>query len=935
MGLLVGRARELEQLESALRRAQSGVGGTVLVAGDAGIGKTRLLAELMERSRAAGAQVLSGRGIDLVGAELPFLPLVEALRPLDEPLSALGESELSRLRLFEELLELLTRLSRSAPVLLVLDDVHWADDSTLDAAAFLAHNIADRRIVLVAAYRPEIERLPEGLLRTGTLIELGPLAADELAAALAAIRPERTPAALMDIAERSEGNPFFAEELLAASAREDTLPPVLRTVLLQRIAQLDRRCQDVLRIVAAAGREVPYRLLETVVELDEAELQAALRRAVEHGVLIADQASARLRFRHALLAEAVYGTLVPGERESLHRRLGEALAADPEPAVAAELAHHWAAADRAPEALAASVQAAREAKAMAGFAEALRHAERVVALWDRVPDPGIDLADALEEAAGLALLAGDARRAVELSDSELATLDDGDPVRAALVHHRRSRYLWSATRHEEALAAQERAVELVPAEPSAARATVLAGLAHILMLRWRHEDSRRAAEEAVTMARAVGERRAELRALGVLGTDLAYLGDGDRGVAHLREALRLAEGGAAEDIYRAYALLSDVLTMLGRFREGADAALEGRDETARLGIERGLGAVLAANASEALFALGEWDAAAAVAERALARGVEVQRYAVLDALAAVELARGDADGAAARLDEAAEPAGGDSRSALMHAALVAELALVRGDPAAARERLDWALAEASAPDAALRRAELSALALRADADRAAVDRRADEPREHADAVLADARIAADAAAAVTPLAAGWRALAEAEHTRLAGSAGPAAKGEAPRPGGAAAPDAWAAAAATWDRLGVPYRAAYCRYRQAEALVAAGASRLAAAVPARAAHAVTARLGAAPLRREVELLAERARLDLAPPEVPAAGEDDLGLTPREREVLDLIAHGLTNREIAGELVISTKTAAIHVSNILRKLDVPTRVEAAAIAQRLER
>jgi DNA-binding CsgD family transcriptional regulator/tetratricopeptide (TPR) repeat protein len=917
MGLLVGRASELEQLESALRRAQSGAGGTVLVAGDAGIGKTRLLAELMERSRAAGAQVLSGRGIDLIGAELPFLPLVEALRPLGEPLPALGESELSRLRLFEELLELLTRLSRSAPVLLVLDDVHWADDSTLDAAAFLAHNIADRRIVLVAAYRPEIERLPEGLLRAGTLVELGPLATDELAAALAALKPERSPAALMDIAERSEGNPFFAEELLAASVREDALPPVLRTVLLQRIAQLDRRCQDVLRIVAAAGREVPYRLLEAVVELDEAELQAALRRAVEHGVLIADQASARLRFRHALLAEAVYGTLVPGERESLHRRLGEALAEGPEPAAAAELAQHWAAADRAPEALAASVQATREAKAMAGFAEALRHAERVVALWDRVPDAGIDLADALEEAAALALLAGDARRAVELSDRELAALDGGDPVRAALVHHRRSRYLWSATRHEEALAAQERAVELVPAGPSAARATVLAGLAHILMLRWRHEDSLRAAEEAVTMAQAVGDRRAEIRALGVLGTDLAYLGQGDRGVAHLREALGLSR--APEDIYRAYALLSDVLTMLGRFRDGADVALEGRDHTARLGIERGLGAVLAANASEALFALGEWDDAAAVAERALARGVEVQRYAVLDALAAVEIARGDLDSAAARLAEAAGPAGGDSRSALLHAALVAELELMRGDPAAARERVDWALGEAAAPDAALRRAELCTLALRADADRATLDRRAREPRDYADAVLADARTAAAAAASVTPLAAGWRALAEAEYTRLAG-----------RP----APDAWTAAATTWDRLDVPYRAAYCRRRQAEALVAAGGSRLAAAVPAREAHAVTVRLGAAPLRRELELLAERARLDLAPPAAPAAAGDDLGLTPREREVLDLIARGLTNREIAGELVISTKTAAIHVSHILRKLDVPTRVEAAAIAQRRE-
>ncbi|HEX5619783.1 MAG TPA: AAA family ATPase [Solirubrobacteraceae bacterium] len=919
MGLLVGRARELEQLESALRRAQSGVGATILVAGDAGIGKTRLLGELAERARAAGAQVLTGRGIDLIGAELPFLPLVEALRPVGE---LPHDANLSRLRLFEELLELLTRLSRSAPVLLVLDDLHWADDSTVDAVAFLAHNIADRRIVLVAAFRPEIERLPEGLVRAGTLVELGPLAPDEVAAALAALRPERSPAALMDIAERSEGNPFFAEELLAASVHEGTLPPVLRTVLLQRIAQLDQRCQDVLRIAAAAGRDVPYRLLEAVVDLDEAELQAALRRAVEHGVLIADQESARFRFRHALLADAVYGTLVPGEREHLHQRLGEALADDAE---AAELAHHWAAAGRASEALAASARATHEAKAMVGFAEALRHAERVITLWDQVPDAeeraGMDLARALEEAAELALLAGDAPRATALSDRALAMLDDRDVVRAGLLHHQRTRYLWAATHHEQALASQQRAVELVPAEPpSAARANVLAGLAHILMLHWQHEESLAAAEEAVPMARAVGERRAEMRALGVLGTDLAYLGEGERGVAHLREALQLAhESGVPEDAYRAYALLSDALTMLGRWREGADAALEGRDATARLGIERGLGAVLAANACEALFALGEWDAAAAVAERALARGVEVQRYAVLGMLAAVEVARGDLDAAAARLDEAAGPAAGDARSALQHAAFTAELALVQGDPAAARERLDWALAEASAADAALRRAELCTLALRADADRAALDRRAAESREDADATLATARAAADAAAAVTPLAAGWRALAEAEHTRVAGP---------PQP------EAWLEAAATWDRLEVPYRAAYCRYRQAEALVAAGASRLAGGVPAREAHAVAVRLGAAPLQRELELLAERARLDLSPPEAPAAPEGELGLTPREREVLDLIARGLTNREIAAELVISTKTAAIHVSNILRKLDVPTRVEAAAIAQRLE-
>jgi DNA-binding CsgD family transcriptional regulator len=272
----------------------------------------------------------------------------------------------------------------------------------------------------------------------------------------------------------------------------------------------------------------------------------------------------------------------------------------------------------------------------------------------------------------------------------------------------------------------------------------------------------------------------------------------------------------------------------------------------------------------------------------------------------------DLDAAAARLDAAAAGATGDLRCALPFAALHIELAIEEGRPDVAAERVDRALAEATAPDQALRRAELCTLGLRAHAEHAALRRAS---LDGTDVLFGDARASAKAAAAVTPVAPAWRALAEAEHSRE--------------------PEAWAAAADAWERLEQPYRAAYCRRWQAEALVAAGASRLAAAGPARQAHAVATRLGAAPLQREVELLAERARLDLAPPETEAtdASPDTLGLTAREREVLELVARGLTNREIADTLVISVKTVGIHVSNILRKLGVPTRVEAAAIAHRV--
>ena len=176
---------------------------------------------------------------------------------------------------------------------------------------------------------------------------------------------------------------------------------------------------------------------------------------------------------------------------------------------------------------------------------------------------------------------------------------------------------------------------------------------------------------------------------------------------------------------------------------------------------------------------------------------------------------------------------------------------------------------------------------------------------------------------VTPNAAGWITLAAAEHERARG---------------VARPESWSEAAATWDRLERPPLAAYCRWRQAEALVAAGASRGEASVPLREAHAVAARIGAEPLAGELELLAQRARLDLASPdaELPDGeqGLDEiLDLTPREAEVLTLVARGYTNREIAATLVISVKTASVHVSHILRKLDAPNRREAAAIAHRL--
>src|SRR3954454_5979553 len=305
----VGRVRELEVLEQSLSAAQVGGGSTVLLPGEAGMGKTRLASELATRAREAGFELLLGRSLDLVGTQLAFQPLPEALRPL----GGIGPGGSQR-GVFEATLALLSERSAAVPVLLVLEDLHWADASTLDIVVYLANNLDARRVLLLATLRADepasaarLHRLAEGVQPSGAGrgLELGPLESSELATLLDA-RAGALPAAVTTaILTRSQGNPFFAEELLSAVGERDgiELPPGLRDALLTRVSGLDRRAQSLLRVAAAAGRDVSYPLLVAVTALPERDVRESLRAAVEHGVLMADRRGGRYRFRHALLAE--------------------------------------------------------------------------------------------------------------------------------------------------------------------------------------------------------------------------------------------------------------------------------------------------------------------------------------------------------------------------------------------------------------------------------------------------------------------------------------------------------------------------------------------------------------------------------------------------------------------------------------------------------
>ncbi|MFI6831173.1 AAA family ATPase [Kribbella sp. NPDC050241] len=954
----VGRADALQRLDATLAAAARARGSTVLVEGEAGIGKTRLVSELGARAQRAGATVLRGRCIDLVGSGMSYLPLVEALWPLRGSAALAGCSlpELSRLvpeltepqtaaasggpdsrlRLFEETLALLEHLGAEAPVVLVVEDLHWADRSTLDLVSFLAHAARERRLLLVATYRSDelvpdssLRRLVGELLRAraATALALEPLERDELAQLLAGTAKAPVPAELAnEIYERSQGNPFFAEELLAAAVRgEQTLPRVLRDVLLQRLDDLDSESRALLRI-AAAGRDVPYRLLAAVAGLPEERLVEALRKTVEYDVLVPDQAAGSFRFRHALLAEAVYTTLLPGEREELHERLARALRAQPG-STAAELAHHWSAAGRPIEALQSSIEAALDAEAVSGPAEALQHFDRALDLWDQVDDPesvtGHDLGRVLTGAAEVAYFSGAGKRAPELLQQAISLADDDAEL--GLLYERLGTYLLPVGDRDGARAAFERAVELVPEQPpSPQRARVLSALGNALSLSLRPVESRAACEQALAVAAAIGDDLPALRALAVLGLDLQLLGRGAEGIECLLDARRRArERGAVVEELRTYVLLSDVHLIGGRLREAAQDALDGVAKSRRYGYERSSGIVIAANAAEALLGLGDWARAEEVLDAALHLTSSFRPEGVHLIRAELELRRG-AFAVARQHLEAAGPAALEPQLTAAYSCLVAELALWERRLQDAARVLDAELGLDSPGEVKIREPRVCALAIQAETDRAqlAAIRRdtagVDDARRRAKQLLERAHRSAADAAAVTLDAAGWLAIAEAEHSRVEGCA---------------QPSLWEAASAAWDQLERPYLAAYCRWRHAEALVAAGASRADAAVPAREAHQVASRLGAQPLIRELELLAQRAHLDLADQPALRDQDDALGLTAREREVLRLLARGYTNREIAAELTISIKTTSVHVSHILRKLDVSSRLEAARIAHQL--
>ena len=983
--VFIGRTPELDRIRALLDEAASGGGRTLLVGGELGVGKSRFVREAATLPEAAPFRLLAGRCLGSAGS-LPFAPFREALRGVtsvsggdlgailgpDDELPATAEAgdddtaEGGRVpspterttsrgessRVFELALSLVHRLAEAQPLILAIEDLHWGQPSTLELFAFLAQNAGEAPLILVGTFRSDIGRghrlwpvLAE-LDRELTVerLDLASLRAAEVGDLVRQLRPDAPAGLVAALAERTSGNPFFVEEMLAANDdATGPLPETLRGALRQRVLGVSEPAQAAIRVAAVAGLQVDERVIGALVERAESELWAPLRELVDANLLVPDEARDRpvYAFRHALVREAIDDDLLPGERIRLHARVAAFLASQPDAAVggvagaSSDIADHWESGRDLARALPAHLDAARSARRLFAFAEAARHLERSVSLWDRVaPEerpPDERRTTILADAAEAASMVGRQGRAIELVRLALADVDrSSEAVEAARLLERLGHYLWEGGDDKAGQEARAEALELLPPGDSVDRARILAALASALVVGGRNEEARPIAEAALATALATSAEAEEGRARNTLAVIAAAGGDVDGAADELVRARDIAARvGSPYERVRSYVNHAAILGNAGRLAEALAVADEGIAVARDVGLHRAYGRFLVTNAVVAQFALGQWPAAEARAMEALAESSSGVLAAHLNLVSAQLFV---AQGAFREADDhlrAAEALATRSEDPSLLATLAAtraELALWTGDPETAWETSVAAVERLGAePQPA---ADLAAIAVRAAADRA------DRARARRQVGDLD-RIAADAASIVAT----YREAAQAEGPARR-RAVQAAEAELTRLSGDADPGAFEAAADAYEEAGLPYPATYLRFRQAEAILTRSRVRTDAVRILEPARRSAVRLGARPLVDEIDGLARRARLDLATepvgePASPATPSPSasLGLTERELEVLGLIAAGMTNRQIAEVLFISPKTAGAHVSNIIGKLGVSGRVEAATIAERM--
>jgi len=815
-------------------------------------------------------------------------------------------------RLLEGVLGAIGRLGERHPVLLVMEDLHRGDAATRTLFAFLARIARTQRLAIVGTYQADAIRRDDpwamdlaalaNAPRPPMRLRLGPLSRDDQARLITSIEGERPSASvLVVVIERSAGRPLVAEELMAARRElpSVSLTSSFRDLVLARIAVRSPECRRVLRLLAPAGRPTSTaRLVEISAAFEQraagspprssstprlgsgaldADLTAGLDEAIAHGFVVA-MPDGELTLRHELVGRAIEGDMLPATRVRHHAAVAIAFADDPFVAV-----HHHLQAYDVVAAGEAAIEAADVAAALDAPADELAALESAISLRDAATrgtagrvrsGPATDLGPRAAEAA---FASGRTARAAAYLETAIAAADvRRDRLRLALLHDRLGQIRRVAGDAEGALAARRRAAELLPAGISAARATVVAGLAQVRMLDGTFSEAERLAREAIRIARACDPPApaVELRATTTLGVSLGWRDDPETAIAMLGDARKMAEEqGDLDELFRVYANLTTVLDLAGRHEDAVTVASEGIAAARAAGLEAVYGNFLRGNAADSLFLLGRWEEARSMSMTALEwLPAGVNFLNTLVALATVEIERSAGEGAGRLLGRTLLEleAVRDAQQAVPLHLAAASYALWRGDVADARratergwalvrETEDWILAArtaattvevvAAAANEASEGRDLAGLAAARDRAAQVVDAAERIVQRHGVAPTMGSRRLADA----------WLATARAYGRRVDGHDDPAA---------------WDAVADGWAALHVPYETARARWRAAEARLGATtgwASRAEASVSLLEAVRVALDLGAQPLLRELRDLGARALITL-PPEVDARLRD---------------------------------------------------------------
>jgi DNA-binding CsgD family transcriptional regulator/tetratricopeptide (TPR) repeat protein len=951
---IVGRDDELEAFARAVTHAAEGQPTILLVSGDPGIGKSTLLAEAARRT---GTSLYIGRCVHVGGDAIALAPLVDLVRQLQRlpdagslssldalvQLSSAGERRVGDL--LTVTLDLVGDLGEREAVIVGFDDLHWGDAATWDLFEHLARNLVDERVVLVGTFRTdEVGRDPALRRRVAELsrlsgverITLAGLDRAAVAAHAAAVLGEPASPALVDeLVRRGQGNPFFTEELAAAHGAGEAIPALLSDLLAADVAALDADARHVLAALAAFGRDADPDLLAAVIDLDEVATEAAVRSAVDARLVVVEPATDAYRFRHPLIGEVAYHAALPTERRRLHRSIAGVLQTYPQFAccrgltqsdAAGELALHLDRAGDEAGAFAALFDAADAAELVAP-ATCLVHLERILELWDRHAGTERDdqLIPRLGQAANMLHAQGRNHEAIERARRAIAEEEAGRPSATSFApawqRERLARFLWSTGAMEESAEAYARAAALVESDGAwsvSDGVRAYPGLALADLLFCHFDRAAHWAQRALDVA-APDDTTARAAALRVLGVVETLGGRIEVGLDACRAAVD--ETTPPHEWALSNALFALMLFDVGATEEGLRAALDGVARSHRAGFETSFVPFHSGLAARCLLRLGRWAEADGVFSSIARIAPTPIGFIQLDAAAAPLAARRGDEAAAAELVARLLSHPSDAFSDAIKDAAVVDVHLAAKRWAAARDVSERALSPDPSVDPRFV-ARFTAGFVTATVE-LTLDRAARQEVVDIDGVVRDLRRRLDVAradpssgslAAVADLA-----FAEAMLTRLTG-------GDA---------DACGRAASAAGQIGDAWQQATARLLEAEAAAATGAA--AQAVEAlRAAYDTATSLGAAPLVADIEALARRTRIALEAPTVHALGEGDavrLGLTSREAEVLALVAAGRTNREIGSELYVSEKTASVHVSNILRKLGVSSRVEAAAVAQRV--